>query len=585
MATRRSKRDAAEKKMTPVQMEGGRKTSRMVPKRLRYSPPLAGPQHGRKHVVLFTWQKWTPVQGEEGVRKSSRIAPKRLLYSASLPSALQQTRRKRKKHNIENIQHEEKDSSHVDNTDTEVTNVQRLSAYELERLENIRQNQAFLSSINLFQASEDLKKSSAKQPPSQRGLTRSIAVVKEVLPSRKSLRLQNKEAEVFTLPPEPNKTDVRKQPKKPAGPLPLEPVNMAEGSKLPPQFLQLCMEVSSKERRVELDLEEYCSSLKKMTISEDRVVKIVKERIFSAAFHPTSTSFLMAAGDKCGNVGLWSVVGNWGDHGVLLFEPHTRPVCCLAFSRSHPAQLLSLSYDGSLRCMDVEKGAFDDVYNIEDGLKTFDFLSHDCSTLVVGDWYGNLAIVDRRTPGTSHESHHSLDPNVLRCVSVHPLQQQYFAVAKSRQVSIYDLRCLKKSSSQPVSQLPGHSLTVSSCYFSPCTGNRVVTTCMDNYIRIFDTSTMGTEAPLLTSISHFMKTGRWLSKISAVWDPKKEDCLLVGGMSRPRNVHVFHESGRWLHMFKDEERLTTVLSVTAFHPARNAILGGNASGRLHVFSD
>ncbi|XP_061524146.1 WD repeat-containing protein 76 isoform X5 [Phycodurus eques] len=528
MATRRSKRDAAEKnlvlftwqKMTPVQMEGGRKTSRMVPKRLRYSPPLAGPQHGRKHVVLFTWQKWTPVQGEEGVRKSSRIAPKRLLYSASLPSALQQTRRKRKKHNIENIQHEEKDSSHVDNTDTEVTNVQRLSAYELERLENIRQNQAFLSSINLFQASEDLKKSSAKQPPSQRGLTRSIAVVKEVLPSRKSLRLQNKEAEVFTLPPEPNKTDVRKQPKKPAGPLPLEPVNMAEGSKLPPQFLQLCMEV-----------------------------------------------------------------GNWGDHGVLLFEPHTRPVCCLAFSRSHPAQLLSLSYDGSLRCMDVEKGAFDDVYNIEDGLKTFDFLSHDCSTLVVGDWYGNLAIVDRRTPGTSHESHHSLDPNVLRCVSVHPLQQQYFAVAKSRQVSIYDLRCLKKSSSQPVSQLPGHSLTVSSCYFSPCTGNRVVTTCMDNYIRIFDTSTMGTEAPLLTSISHFMKTGRWLSKISAVWDPKKEDCLLVGGMSRPRNVHVFHESGRWLHMFKDEERLTTVLSVTAFHPARNAILGGNASGRLHVFSD
>ncbi|XP_061671177.1 WD repeat-containing protein 76 isoform X2 [Syngnathoides biaculeatus] len=538
MATRRSKRHAAEKDMTPVQMEGALKISQMVPKRLQYSPPLAAPQH---------WGK-------------------------------------RKKHDIENIQHEEEESlSHAEISDAEDPNVHGLSAYELERLENIRKNQAFLSSINLLQASKDLKQSSAKRQPSQRGLTRSI-VVKEVLPSRKSLRLQNKEAQVLILPPEPHKTDVVEKPKKPAGPLPLEPVNMAEGSKIPPQFFQLCMEGSSKERRVELDLKEYCTSLKNMTISEDRVAKVVKGRIFSAAFHPAPARLLMAAGDKYGNVGLWSVDDDWGDDGVLMFEPHSRPVPCLAFSRTDPAQLLSLSYDGSLRCIDVEKGAFDDVYNIEEGLKTFDFLSHDCSTLVVGDCYGNIAIVDRRTPGTSHVSLHSLDPKIVRCVGVHPLQQQYFAVAESREVSIYDVRCLK-SNSRPVSRLQGHSLSVSSCYFSPCTGNRVVTTCMDNYIRFFDTSTVGTEAPLLTSISHDMRTGRWLSKFSAVWDPKKEDCISIGSMSRPRNVQVFHESGRRLHTFTDDERLTTVLSVTAFHPARNAILGGNASGRLHVFSD
>lgn len=53
--------------------------------------------------------------------------------------------------------------------------------------------------------------------------------------------------------------------------------------------------------------------------------------------------------------------GDWGDDGVLLFEPHTRPVGCLAFSRAHATQLLSLSYDGSLRCMDVEKAVFDEV--------------------------------------------------------------------------------------------------------------------------------------------------------------------------------------------------------------------------------
>lgn len=82
--------------------------------------------------------------------------------------------------------------------------------------------------------------------------------------------------------------------------------------------------------------------------------------------------------------------------------------------------------------------------------------------------------------------------------------------------------------------------------------------------------------------SHDMHTGRWLTKLSAVWDPKKEDCFVVGSMKRPRRVEVFHESGRLLHSFMDDN-LATVLSVTAFHPTRNALLGGNASGRMHVF--
>lgn len=58
-----------------------------------------------------------------------------------------------------------------------------------------------------------------------------------------------------------------------------------------------------------------------------------------------------------------------------------------------------------------------------------------------------------------------------------------------RVVSIYDSRCLKKTKSQPVSQLHGHSLSISSAYFSPCTGNRVLTSCMDNHIRWSQLST------------------------------------------------------------------------------------------------
>ncbi|XP_070399733.1 uncharacterized protein [Nothobranchius furzeri] len=459
-----------------------------------------------------------------------------------------------------------------------------LSEYELKRLENIKQNQAFLSSINLLQATEDLKRSTRRKC-SQKGL-RSQPSVKEVLPVRKSQRLQNKAAEVWTLPPEPRGTLVFEEShrdKKPAGPLLMDAINMEEDFSLPSELLELCSE-DTKERTTKLSLNKYSSALKKMTITANSVAKVVKDRIFSAAFHPCSSSLLLAAGDKLGKVGLWNLGADWGDDGVLLFEPHTRPVGCMAFSTVHPSQLLTLSYDGSLRCMDVEKAVFDDVYNISDGLKTFAFLSHDCSTLVVGNWFGEVAIVDRRTPGNSHESIHPIDPKTLRCVSVHPLQMQYFAVAESRVVGIYDSRRLKKTKSEPVSQLTGHTLSITSAYFSPSTGNRVLTTCMDNYIRIYDTSLVSSNAPLLKSVRHDMQTGRWLSKLSAVWDPKQEDCFVVGSMMRPRRVQVFHESGKHLHTFTDEENLNTVLSVTALHPTRNALLGGNASGRVHVFS-
>ncbi len=37
------------------------------------------------------------------------------------------------------------------------------------------------------------------------------------------------------------------------------------------------------------------------------------------------------------------------------------------------------------------------VYRSSSGLKSFDFLSTDCSTLLLGEWNGDVAVVDRRT--------------------------------------------------------------------------------------------------------------------------------------------------------------------------------------------
>lgn len=522
----------------------------------------------------------TPENPQDTMRRSSRrtLAPKRLEYSPEATTTESTPKKSRSE------SHKTKSSSHQTSKDQRNG---ELSAYELERLENIRKNQEFLSSLEIFQVSNELKQSVRPKAP-QRGLKRPLTerAKSEVLPPRRSMRLQNMEAETQQLPLDVAQTngrvDTSTPPKKPSGPLLMEPVNLSDG-KLPEKLQEIWAESPAKEENKKVDLKRYRSTLASMKMTEDRVAKVVKDRIFSMAFHPCSSTVLMAAGDKWGRVGLWSLSSAWGDDGVLLFEPHSRPVPCMAFSSANPADLLSGSYDGTLRRMDVEKAVFDEVYDFEDGLKTFDFLSHDGMSLLVGSWYGDIAIVDRRTPGNSHESLHTLDTKVLRCVCVHPMKRQYFAVAESQVVNIYDSRFLRKSKNTAVCELLGHSKSITSAYYSPESGNRILTTCLDDHIRIYDTST-STSAPLLKSISHDMRTGRWLSKLSAVWDPKQEDCFAIGSMSRQRCMQVFHESGQLLHTFRDEN-LTTVQSVVAFHPTRAVLMGGNASGRLHVFAE
>ncbi|KAK2853613.1 hypothetical protein Q5P01_006274 [Channa striata] len=214
----------------------------------------------------------TPVNVEGTVRRSSRntLAPKRLQYSPEDSTAETSGKKRRtKRHNDANSQNKSpdpptEDASDVENSDVEHGDHGGLSAYELERLENIKKNQAFLSSINLFKVTEEFKQLT-RPKPSQRGLMRSQAPAKEILPARKSLRLQKKEAEMLTLPPEPRGMLIyeRSVPlKKPPGPLPMEPINMEEGSKLPSQLLHLYFEKSTKERKGALDLKEYSSALK-----------------------------------------------------------------------------------------------------------------------------------------------------------------------------------------------------------------------------------------------------------------------------------------------------------------------------------
>ncbi|XP_036591691.1 WD repeat-containing protein 76 isoform X2 [Trichosurus vulpecula] len=373
----------------------------------------------------------------------------------------------------------------------------------------------------------------------------------------------------------------------PPGPLEMIPENQTSENEMFKGVLQMWMKISQPRKKISKQLsnkKSYEASLTGMVISEETVCKVTRSRIYSMAIHPSETRTLVAAGDKLGQVGLWDLAQQPREDGIFTFTLHSQVVSCLNFSPANPAHLLSLSYDGTLRCGDFTRAVFEEVYrNEERSFSYFDFLADDASTLIVGHWDAGVAIVDRRTPGTSYEQFFNSNMSLIRTLQVHPVNRHYFIAAGARDVHIYDLRHLRPKGMKPLISLTEHMKSLASAYFSPVTGNRVVTTCADDNLRVFDTSCLSSKVPLLTRVRHNNNTGRWLTRFRAVWDPKQEDCFIVGSMARPRSIDVFHESGELVHAFMDEECLASVCSINVMHPTQNILAGGNSSGRIHVF--
>ncbi|XP_074773089.1 WD repeat-containing protein 76 [Athene noctua] len=465
----------------------------------------------------------------------------------------------------------------------------QLSVYEKKRLKNIIDNAKFFAALKLYESAARLQQIATR---------RQSLVTKRAKPKkaedetvrRRSMRLQRVEPSGVSgleAPAQPAAAGNVRQPQVPAGPLPMVPEDQKGNSKLTEDLLTTWMRISEVKangtEKCLCDMKRYQDMLSSMVLSKENIRKVVKYRVCSMAIHPSESILFVAAGDKSGQIGLWNVDCK-SEEGAHVFVPHNDLVSCMHFSPFNPAHLLSLSND-SLRCGDVTQAVFDDIYRSGEKLSSFDFLEDNASTAIVTHWGGNITIVDRRTPGTSSGLSADIGFKRMRTVHVHPVNKQYFMTAGSQDVCIYDIRYLKFHRNTPVSSLKGHTKSVASAFFSPVTGNRVVTVCADDKLRVYDTSSLSATVEVLSTIRHNNNTGRWLSRFQAVWDPKQEDCFVVGSMARPRQIEVFQDTGKLLHSFSNLNCLSSVCSINVVHPTKNVLVGGNSSGRLHVFKD
>lgn len=478
-----------------------------------------------------------------------------------------------------------------------------ISDYEKMRLKNIREREEMFHNLHLDKLKTRLSDAFAHKKPSaasKRGLLQPKKE-KEVLPLRKSARLAGgKVAEIDRFVPD--------QPAEPEEvSLPLRTLKLSETCEKDGQLLQqeakflselsvICKQTSTKDEKgagsFGSTVADYKDRLKEISITPERVAKVVPDRIFSLAVHPGSEKVLVAVGGKWGGVGLWDALDAAGpQNGVHLYVPHRRPVNCLTWDQFNPCQLISTSYDGTSRIFDLEKQQHRLLYGDEDFLDAGGYTTAhsqiDAHTfLVTKGKTGMVGVVDtRKGAGATVQDLAVLERISPKCVDLHPLQRDIFLVANNRSgCFLFDIRSARKSKlMEPVCELAGHGKSISSALFSPLTGNKVITVAYDDRLRLFNTTKL---AGLLTSqeTKHNNQTGRWLTPFKACWHPRKDDLVLTGSMSWPREIEVWHAVTALtrIHHLKGED-LASICSIISVHPTREVVVGGNSSGRVHLF--
>lgn len=348
--------------------------------------------------------------------------------------------------------------------------------------------------------------------------------------------------------------------------------------------------------------------------AEPNRIKITPERIYSLGFHPTEDKALVFAGDKLGNLGLFDTsqtspeqvkneaddddeVGEEVEPAISTFKIHTRTISAFQFHPFDPNALLSASYDSSVRKLDLQKGTAVEVYapldrDADEALSGVEVSRSDPNLLHFSTLNGQFGIHDLRTPATETVELFQLSEKKIGGFSLHPAQPHLVATASlDKTLKIWDLRKItgKKGSEGRLPALLGEhesKLSVSHAAFN--SAGQVATASYDDTIKIhsFPSSTSST-SPLSSAdmaptiiIPHNNQTGRWVTILRAQWQQQPQDGVqrfVIGNMNR--FVDVYTSKGEQLAQLGGEA-ITAVPAVAQFHPSRDWVAAGTASGKL-----
>ncbi len=482
-----------------------------------------------------------------------------------------------------------------------------LSDYERRRLENIRQNQAILASLEI----PTIEVADAER--AGKGKRQRTAAPQSEAPRRVSSRILQRAAgdgapmgigdEVALyrqlageaagrgglLPAAPAERPLRV-----LGPIPFE---VQDDDAFPPLMAFLSDERRAEARpcRGRAALPEAAPHNEYAIRGEFGVAKVVRERIYSMALHPTLEKVLVTVGSKDGSLGVWDATEAAGgcarDRHTFHFRPHSEAISNQRYSPASDAELLTASYDGMVRVMEMVRGSFAQIYapppRTEQYISALD-VTHDGNVVLFTDTEGALTMLDRREGSTQAFQLHAKKAGGM---SLSPVDQNYLATSSlDNSICLWDRRMLKAEESSIIERLQ-YGRAVTSVYFHPALRDVLISTCYDDHVRVHCGILSG--APKDHSLRHNNQTGRWITPFRAIWDPKCAPSLaggssraLLGGMARTLDViAVSQDSSLQLHMTSSTSEFCTAQpAVSAIHAALDVVVSGSASGRCYVWS-
>ncbi|KAJ3213377.1 WD repeat-containing protein 76 [Dinochytrium kinnereticum] len=219
-------------------------------------------------------------------------------------------------------------------------------------------------------------------------------------------------------------------------------------------------------------------------------VKVTKEMIYTIAMHPSVDKLIAGVGDKTGAVAFWDVsdlldrlaTGPKEEEEVeplvVSFKPHARPVSKIMYRPGDPNRILTSSYDGSIRCMEINAQMFDEVYvhPSEDIITSFDIdpVTGQTCWFSIGD--GSVGTVDLRCPNKTSIPLYTLSEKKINTVHINPtISHLILTAGLDNTFNVFDVRKIQRStkdSYEPVISLR-HGKSVNSAFWSPQMGPKV----------------------------------------------------------------------------------------------------------------
>ncbi|CAG7905046.1 hypothetical protein IGI04_029164 [Brassica rapa subsp. trilocularis] len=329
-----------------------------------------------------------------------------------------------------------------------------------------------------------------------------------------------------------------------------------------------------------IDFEKIEFDREPLSLEPHNVARVVPGRILVVKFMPCQNVKLVAAGDKLGNVGFWNMdcgVEDDDDDGIYLFRPHTAPVSSLVFQQNSLSKVISSSYDGLIRLMDVEKSVFDLVYSSDDAIFSLSQRPNDEQSLYFSAGYGMLYVWDLRA-GKSVLNWDDLHEHRINSIDFSPQNPHVMATSSTDGTAcLWDLRSMGATTPKTLKTV-NHSRAVHSAYFSP-SGLSLATTSVDNYIGILS----GANFEDISMISHDNATNRWISTFRGVWG--WDDSYIFVGNRPSKGIDVISTKLKRTVKELQDPLMKAIPCRIHCHPLNVGVVAGStAGGQVYVWT-